>query len=141
MSQKELEEVFYPQVTADSEVVAAIGTRLYRERFPKHDRVDDLEWPASVYGRVSAIEDETHGGVSGLEMARYQVDSWGRSGKSARTASRALNRAFRKLVGVNSGGIRIDRVTVESGETRYANDRELYGDSQDVIFYYRREIP
>lgn len=138
MSQAEVEEVFWTRVTANAGVSALISTRFYRDRFPKHKSVDELEWPASVYSRISGVSDETHEGISGLEMDRYQVDSWGRSGKEARAVSRALENAFRKLAGVESGATLIQKVSVDLGPSRYDSDRELYGSSQDIMIYYRR---
>lgn len=83
---------------ADSTVSGLVGTRMYPLKLPQ-----DPTYPAVTYTRISGPRLYDHGGETGMAEGRFQIDSWGASYSSAKSAAAAVREAIEGYRGTTGG--------------------------------------
>ena len=121
-------------ISALFKAVASGETRVYWMRSPQ-----TVAKPYATLMRVSGVPDETHGGRSGLEASRVQIDVYGLTYASAKTAARAID-AFmqgRKGVQGNTEFQGIFRLNWREGFEDDATPDKLHRQSLDFEIWHK----
>lgn len=137
-----VEEAVVILVTGNAGVLAAIGSRFYREKAPTPT---ETTYPYAVYHRVDSVP------ISGIwqdtdwARTRIQVDVYGTTGLQARTASEAVIGAINRYHGTvtNAGHetVTFDDILLESERDIFESQPILEGVSRvtlDFMIIHRK---
>lgn len=127
-----MEEAFVAKLLGVSALTAIVGQRI---TWARRDQGGAL--PAVVLYVIDGVPDYHLGGGSGLTESRIQVDCWGPTYLSAKSAARAIKAAL-SGARFDHGGIRFDAVLVadERDETTDENGTPLFRTSLDLMVHH-----
>lgn len=95
-----MEEALIAKLLADGGVAALVGTRVYPVARPQGS-----VFPAVTLATVSNVPVYTNDGESGIAEARVQIDCWGETYGSVKTAARAVIAALSAFFGTVDGTV------------------------------------
>ena len=98
----------YSWLTSQAPITAQVGTRIYPLLAPS-----TAAMPFLTYQRIDEQEEAHLTGLSGLTMAVYQFDVWGKSASEAAAALAALKTAMDMYRGL-MGAVPIRQFTITS---------------------------
>lgn len=118
-----IEDALYSIITANADVTAIIGDRIYPDKLPQKPTL-----PTLVYYNVGGTPQGQHSGAATLEFTRFQIDAYAKTSRSAKLLLDAVRQAVESYRGL-VGGVRIDTISIIE---------HAVGDYDDVPDDYRR---
>lgn len=109
----------------DPGVAALAGDRVYSEVLPQAPRL-----PAVVFIEVSAEEDYSLDGPTGVRALRFQVDSWAVKREEATALGLAVRAVLSGHAGA-AGGLAVHGVLFLAERWEFETETDLYRTSQD----------
>ena len=119
-------EVIRTNLVQTSAIAAAVSTRIYPQHSPQAAAL-----PRVIYQIVSGSTDHHLGGVSGLEMSRFQFDVEATTPSAARATAKLIRSQLETLQKVTKAGLWLDAVELggvsdDSYQTAEGSDEYTY---------------
>jgi hypothetical protein len=127
-----IDNAIYQILAAAVAITNVVGTGIYTAVAAQQNLTEYI-----VIHLIDIVPENTKDGVSMMDEARVQVDSFHSSKATGDTLAVAIRTALDRYRG-SVGGFSIDKIIFQDGRNDFDEDRRIYQVSQDFIIRHKK---